>query len=582
MIAPRVRGGQPLTAWDSEVSELLAQMTLAEKIGQMTQAERRAISDVSDISTYHLGSILSGGGSTPEVNRVDHWADMVDQFQSEALKSRLGIPILYGVDAVHGHSNVFGAVIFPHNIGLGATRNSDLVERVARVTASEVRATGINWTFGPCVTVPQDERWGRTYEGFSEDPSLVQELSRASVLGFQTTDLSDPLGIVACAKHYMGDGGTQFGIDQGDTRVDEETLRRIHLPGYLGALEAGVGTIMVSYSSWNGQKLSSQKYLLTDLLKEELGFEGFLVSDWAAIDQLPGTYRDQVRESINAGLDMIMVPYRYQEFITTLTGLVASGEVPESRIDDAVRRILRVKFAAGLFSRSPWTDRTLQNRFGSAGHRELAREAVRQSQVMLKNTDGLLPLSPDTARILVAGKNAHNLGNQCGGWTITWQGGSGPITTGTTILEGIQQTVSSATVVTYSRWGTGAAMADIAIAVIGETPYAEGYGDRQSLLLDDDDRAVISRIAATATPLVVVIVSGRPMILGEVEAEADAIIASWLPGTEGRGVADVLFGVFAPVGKLPCSWPSSMSQIPINLGDEDYTPLYPYDYGLSY
>jgi beta-glucosidase len=540
-----------------------------------------------DIETYLIGSVLSGGGSGPAVNKVEAWADMVDGFQSQAIKTRLKIPILYGIDAVHGHNNVNGAVVFPHNIGLGVTRNPELVRMAARITASEVRATGMNWTFSPVVAVPQDERWGRTYEGFGEDADLVKEMGRAAVLGYQGSSLADPSSIVACAKHYMGDGGTRWGtgnpIDQGDTQVDEATLRRIHLAGYLGAMEAGAGTIMVSFSSWNGQKMTGNHYLLTDVLKGELGFEGFMVSDWAAIDQLAfSSYRDQVKAAINAGIDMGMVPYRHQEFFNTLRSLAQAGDVPLSRIDDAVRRILRVKFAAGLFGGSLLADRSYQARFGSKEHREVAREAVRQSLVLLKNDGGLLPLSKSLRRVFVTGANANDLGHQCGGWTISWQGGTGDITTGTTVLQAIRQAVSPAAQVTYSQDGTGAAGADVGIVVIGESSYAEGPGDNGSLSLSAQDIAVIDNVKRAGIPMIVILISGRPLILGSVLEKADALVAAWLPGTEGEGVADVLFGDYRPTGKLPCSWPRSLSQVPINIGDPGYDPLFPYGFGLTY
>ncbi|RPI27201.1 MAG: beta-glucosidase [Acidobacteria bacterium] len=572
-----------LSSWDSQVDNLLAQMTLDEKVGQMTQAERGSLdSQAEDIRTYFLGSILSGGGSGPAENQVDAWSQMYDRFQSKALQTRLKIPILYGIDAVHGHNNIKGAAVFPHNIGLGATRNPDLVEKAARITASEVRATGMNWTFSPCVTVPRDERWGRTYEGFGEDPGLVRLLSEAAVRGYQGGDLKDAGSISACAKHYVGDGGTTGGKDQGNTEVDETTLRAIHLPGYLGALDAGVATIMVSFSSWNGVKLSAHGYLMTDVLKNELGFEGFLVSDWAAIDQLPGDYRAQVKASVSAGMDMFMVPYRHREFYATLRSLVQAGEVPVSRIDDAVRRILRVKFAAGLFDRSPLTDPAFKARFGSVGHREVAREAVRQSVVLLQNQGGILPLAKNIGRIHVAGKNADNIGNQCGGWTIEWQGKSGDITPGTTILEAVRHSVSPATTVSFSIDGSGASGADVGIAVIGETPYAEGPGDDADLSLAAQDVAVVDRMRQAGTRVIVILISGRPMLLDPILGKVEAVLAAWLPGTEGQGVTDVVFGDFRPTGKLPCSWPKDMSQIPINVGDAVYDPLFPYGFGLTY
>ncbi len=588
-------GGRPLSSYDPQIDDLLARMTLAEKIGQMTQADQQFLKDPSDIETLFLGSLLSGGDSDPRAgNSFEAWRDMVENYRARALRTRLAIPLLYGVDAVHGHNNVLGAVIFPHNIGLGATRNPDLVARISRITAVEMRATGIHWTFAPCVTVPRDDRWGRTYEGFSEDPELVKELGEAAVRGLQGDDLSHPLSVLACSKHYLADGGTAWGtgtvarsdgsrypLDRGDTRLDEPTLRKLHLPGYVTTIAAGVGTIMPSYSSWNGEKLSGHKYLLTDVLKNELGFQGFLISDYNAIDELPGSYRDQVRQSVNAGMDMMMVPERYREFIDTLTSLVQAGEVPMERIDDAVRRILRVKFAMGLFSETPVADRSLAEKFGSAEHREVARDAVRQSLVLLKN-EGVLPLSRTARRIHVSGRGADNLGMQCGGWTIKWQGGMGRVTDGTTILEGIRLAVDAGTEVTWSEDGSGAGGADFAVVVVGEEPYAEFLGDREDLSLSPDDVATISRVKATGTRTVVVLLSGRPLILEPILNLADAIVAAWLPGSEGQGVTDVLFGDYKPTGKLPFSWPQSMSQVLVNAGEEPYQPLYAYGYGLSY
>ena len=448
----QVEGQKKLTAFDDQVQQALSGMTLDEKIGQMTQAEITGLKDDKDVGDYYLGSLLSGGNGDPkEGNSLKAWTDMYDKYQSLALKTRLGVPILYGVDAVHGHNNVLDAVIFPHNIGLGATRDSDLVRRVSQVTAEEVRATGINWTFAPCVAVPRDERWGRTYEGFGEDPELVKTLGEASVMGFQGADLRGPLSVLACAKHFAADGGTIWGtgalkapdkperwpLDRGDVKLSEAELREIHLQGYVTAINAGVGSIMPSYSSWNGVKCSGSKRLLTEILKGELGFEGFLISDYNAIDELPGDYKNDIETSINAGMDMVMVPNNYREFIRLLRELVDEGKVPMSRIDDAVRRILRVKFAMGLMDkgRSHMADRALHKRFGSLEHRQVARDAVRRSLVLLKNDNKALPLSKTFARIHVGGKNADDLGNQCGGWTIDWQGKSGELTTGgTTIL----------------------------------------------------------------------------------------------------------------------------------------------------
>ncbi len=566
---------------EQEVDSLLSRMTLAEKIGQMTQIDRKYLKSDSDIAKYYLGSLLSGGGSSPEMNTPSSWAEMCDGYQSYALSTRLKIPLLYGIDAVHGNNNVKGAVIFPHNIGLGCTRDSALVEKAERVTAEEVAGTGINWAFAPCIAVARDIRWGRTYESFGETPELQVEMAGAAVRGFQGDSLSGHSLVLACAKHFVGDGGTTGGKDQGNTVCDEATLRKIHLPGYVEAVRDGVGSIMVSYSSWNGLKMSANKYLLTDVLKGELGFKGFLVSDYAAVDQLQGDYSEEVKTAINAGLDMIMVPEHYRRFISTLTGLVNDGKVPMSRIDDAVRRILRVKFAMGIFEH-PYPDSSWTATVGSPAHREVARACVRESLVLLKNKGRVLPLKKNLRRIVVAGKNADDLGNQCGGWTISWQGSSGDITTGTTILQGIKDAVSKGTDVIYSRDGSGAKGADVGIVVVGETPYAEGAGDRTDLSLSDEDMAAINNLKRAGIPVVVILVSGRPMIITKALKEANAFVAAWLPGSEGEGVADVLFGDYKPSGKLSHSWPKSMSQIPVNYGDTKYHPLFPYGFGLTY
>jgi beta-glucosidase len=578
------------------VESLLARMTLAEKIGQMTQPDHEFLRDPSEIAELFLGSVLSGGSSDPaDGNSLQAWTEMYEAYQRVALETRLRIPILYGVDAVHGHSNVLGAVIFPHNIGLGATRDPDLVRRIAEITGAEMRATGIQWNFAPAVSVPRDERWGRTYEGFSEDPALVAEMGVAAVQGYQRGDLRHPLAVLATAKHYLGDGGTvpgtsalgDAGLDQGDMPLPEAEMRRIHLHPYPPAVAAGVGTIMPSYSSWNGRKISGDRYLLTDVLKGELGFEGFLISDFNAIQQLDPDFKRAVELSINAGMDMAMMPRDYRRFIEALTELVEEGSVPESRIDDAVRRILRVKAAMGLLDDDvdPFADRSLHATFGSAEHRATAREAVRKSLVLLKNDGATLPLGrgADQGRIHVAGQAADDIGIQCGGWTIDWQGGRGEITPGgTTILAGIRAAAGPGAAVTYSVDGAGAEGAEVAIVVIGEEPYAEYEGDKLDLSLDPDHVALVRRVADAGVPVVVVLVSGRPMILDEVLDRADALVAAWLPGTEGAGVADVLFGDHPPTGTLSFTWPRSMEQIPLNVGDPDYDPLFPFGFGLSY
>lgn len=592
--APSASPAKPkaLSSFDPQVKELLARMTLEEKVGQMTQPDHEGLKDPADVAKYFVGSVLSGGNSDPkEGNNFEAWRAMYNRYQQVAQSTRLGIPILYGVDAVHGHNNVLGAVVFPHNIGLGCTRNPELVERIGQITAKEVRATGIQWTFAPAVTVPQDIRWGRTYEGFSEDPELVKVLGEAATRGLQGNDLSNPLAVLACAKHYVADGGTKFGtgidkkLDQGDSQMDEATLRKIHLPGYITAIRAGVGSIMPSYSSWNGVKCSASKRLLTEILKGELGFEGFLISDYNAIDQIDKDFKKAVGISINAGMDMAMVPQRYAEFHRVLVELVKEGVVPMSRIDDAVTRILRVKFAMGMMdkSRSQLADPALAASFGSAEHRQVARDAVAQSLVVLKNEKGTLPLKKSAKRIHVAGKSADDIGNQCGGWTVPWQGKSGEVTTGgTTILAAIKKAVSPETNVTFSLDGRGAEGADLGIVVIGETPYAEMQGDRADLALSKEDAAAVAAIKRAGIPVVVVMISGRPLFVEEVLNQSDAFVAAWLPGTEGAGVADVLFGDKKPKGKLSFSWPRSGSALPVNMHTPNADPLFAYGAGLSW
>jgi len=567
-------------------------MTLQEKIGQMLQAEQDKLAE-GDIEKYSIGSVLSGGSSDPKSgNSLEAWTNLYDSLQSQALKTRLRIPILYGIDAVHGHNNVLNAVVFPHNIALGCTRNPSLVERAARITAIDVKATGINWTFAPCVTVPRDERWGRTYEGFGETPELARDLGAAAVRGFQGNDLSDPLSVLACAKHFIGDGGTSFGtgpknqlLDRGDTKISEQELRSIHMAGYVSAIRAGVGTIMPSYSSWNGVKCSGNKRLLTEILKNELKFEGFLISDYDAIDEMPGDFKTQIETSVNAGMDMFMVPKKFPQLYTLLLELVNEKRVAMSRIDDAVKRILRVKFATGLLDkdRSPLADRKLHSSFGSAEHRQVARECVRETLVLLKNDKRTLPLSKSLRQIVVAGSSADDIGKQCGGWTISWQGKSGNVTGGgTTILAALKQSVSSNTEVVYSPDGSNVSKADAAIVVVGEVPYAEFMGDRASLNLPDEDLAAIERVKRAGIPTIVLMFSGRPIIINRALELSDAFVAAWLPGTEGRGVTDVLFGDFPFKGKLSFSWPQSMEQIPINVGDSNYQPLFKYGFGLQY
>lgn len=577
------------------VLDLMSYMTIEEKVGQMTQVERKFIGEDENIAKYFLGSMLSGGGSAPKNNFARSWADMYDRFQKVSLSTRLGIPIIYGVDAVHGHGNVVGATIFPHHIGLGCTNNPKIVEEVYRATAVEVAATGIDWNFAPCLAVPRDERWGRTYEGFGETPEIVKSMAAAAVIGLQTDKLNNQTSILATAKHFLGDGGTVWGsglskkLDQGDTQVSDQEMREIHLPGYLPALEAGVGSVMPSYSQVNGTYMHMNDDLLNGLLKKELGFKGFVISDWAALERMVGQddYKKNIIACINAGTDMVMVPgavpdgnQSFQSFINLLIESIKEGSISESRINDAVARILKIKFEMGLFER-PYTDRSLLSKVGSKEHRLIARNAVKESIVMLKN-NGVLPISKELGQIHVAGKNADDLGNQCGGWTITWQGESGPLTKGTTIYEAIQVAVSSFTNVTYSKDGTGAKGANVGIVVVGETPYSEMLGDKESLKLDKKDLKAIENIRKAGVPVVVVVVSGRPLIIENEVENWDGLIAAWLPGSEGKGVTDVLFGDYNPTGRLSISWPRSMDQIPINFGDDNYDPLFEYGFGLSY
>ncbi len=589
---------------EERVEDLLGRMTLEEKIGQMTLVEKNSIDfREEDITDLAIGALLSGGGGYPRDNSPEGWLEMVTGFQEYALQTRLGIPLLYGVDAVHGHNNVKGAVIFPHNIGLGATRNSELVEQIGRATAESVAATGITWNYAPTVAVPQDIRWGRTYEGYSENTELVAELGAAYLRGLQGEELSAPGTVLATPKHYLGDGGTAFGssaqniirpylLDQGDTQVDEKTLKAVHLPPYEAAVAAGARSIMASFSSWNGLKVHANKYLLTDLLKDELGFTGFVVSDWGAIDQIDPDYYQAVVAAINAGIDMNMVPYDYQRFGRTLKEAVENGNVSQERIDDAVRRILTVKFELGLFEH-PLAGEELLTVVGSEEHRSLAREAVSQSLVLLKNEGGVLPIGEETTAVFVAGRAATDIGIQSGGWTIEWQGREGDITPGTTILEAIQATAPEGTLVYFNDMGAldhvqaangSVPGPDVCIGVVGERPYAEGVGDSAELALPAEDLQTLEKLQADCPALVVILLSGRPVIITDLIEGWDSLVAAWLPGTEGQGVADVLFGHRPFTGKLPYTWPRSIDQLPFNFDRMETganAPLFPFGYGLE-
>ena len=584
-------------------SALLARMTLDQKLGQMIQAER-ASTTPDDVRAHHLGSVLSGGGSVPGANHPADWVAMHDAYWMASMsetEGRLPIPLLYAIDAIHGNTNVLGATVFPHNIGLGAANDPDLVERLARVCAEEVLATGLDWTFAPTLAVVRDIRWGRTYESFSEDPVLVASYAGRYVRGLQGT--LDENGIIACAKHFVGDGGTTRGIDQGDTAIDEAELTRTHIAPYLPALQAGVLTVMASFNSWNREKCHGSRYLLTDVLKGRLGFEGFVVSDWDGVDQLADDLAEALATSVNAGVDMIMVSLDWRRMLATLRTVVADGRVPMERIDDAVRRILAVKYACGLFERPrpasrPWSNSPT---FGGAAHRAVAREAVRKSLVLLKREPGVLPVAPG-ARVLVAGKNADDRGHQCGGFTVEWQGthGNDRILGGTSIWEGIRERSPGATL-SVDGSAADAKAHDVAIVVIGETPYAEGMGDirtggavkrgsgtqfmtnlapyGESLVLAErhpEDLATIQRITAQGIPVIVVLVSGRPLVVNAELAESRAFVAAWLPGSEGAGVADVLFGDAPFTGTLPFSWPKE----PVGAYGAA-TPLFPRGFGLG-
>jgi beta-glucosidase len=497
-LQPQPRYKNPATEIQDRVIDLLSRMTIEEKIGQMTQVARDYIKSPADIAAYGFGSILSGGGSSPQANTPAAWADMIDSYQRLALASRLGIPILYGVDAVHGNNNVRGSVIFPHNIGLGAARSSELVRGAARVTALEMLATGARWNFAPCIAVPQDVRWGRTYEGFGQDPSLVSELGAAAIAGYQEGGLGAPGTMLATPKHFAADGGTLGGIDRGDARISQEALRSIHLAPYQAAVAAGAASVMVSFSSINGVKSHGNRDLVTRTLRGTLGFTGFVVSDWGGAKELPGTPREQIKAAVNAGIDMLMIPDAYPEFRAVMLDLVKTGEVSQARVEEAARNILTVKFLTGVFEH-PFADRSLLPSVGSAEHRRVAREAVRASLVLLKNDGAVLPFGGKVKRILVTGAASDDLGRQCGGWTVTWQGGPGPITEGTTILQGIRDAAGSGVTVISSLDGTlpaGEKAPDITVLVVGEDPYAEMKGDRLDLILYQRDKDALAAARA--------------------------------------------------------------------------------------
>lgn len=608
------------------VEDLLGRMTLAEKVGQMTQAERASVVDTpSKIAALNLGSVFSGGGSTPKENTPRAWADMVDTFQRQAMRTRLGIPLIYGIDSVHGNGNMSDATLMPHNIGIGATRDPRVAFDTARVAAQETKAVGIPWAFGPCLCSVRDDRWGRVYESYGEDPSLVEAME-TSIDGFQGRSLSNPDSVLATVKHFAGDGDTTYGsgrdsakayggdypIDEGITRQSRSHVAAIDLAPYVPAVKQHhTGSVMPSYSSidytddglGNPVKMHADRALVQGWLKDKVGFDGFVVGDYNAIHQIPPVpERDaptaaQVRTAVNAGVDMGMEAATFEQFEKRLTAEVRAGRVSEQRIDDAVRRILTKKFELGLFEH-PYVDRAKLATIGDAAHRAVARAAAAKSQVLLKNDAGTLPLRR-TGKIYVAGRNANDLGNQAGGWTITWQGMSGTHTKGTTILDGMKQVAPKAEI-TYSRNATASLEGyDTGVVVVGETPYAEGYGDvggpgwshdptdhekpreSKSMTLKASDQKAIEKVCSAVKRCVVLTVSGRPQVISKQLPKVDALVASWLPGTEGAGVADVLFGRRPFTGQLPVSWPRTAGQEPLNVGDASYRPLYPFGWGLT-
>ncbi|CAA0807274.1 Glycosyl hydrolase family protein [Striga hermonthica] len=583
------------------VRDLVGRMTLEEKIGQMVQIDR--IAATPDImKNYYIGSLLSGGGSTPSPRATaTDWVNMVNDFQKGSLSARLGIPMIYGIDAVHGHNNVYNATIFPHNIGLGATRDPELVKKIGDATATEVRATGIPYVFAPCIAVCRDPRWGRCYESYSEDPKVVQDMTDI-ILGLQgeipngsrkgVPYVAGKNKVAACAKHFVGDGGTTKGINEYNTVTDMHGLLSLHMPAYYHSIIKGVSTVMVSYSSWNGIKMHANRELVTGFLKGKLKFKGFVISDWQGIDRITSpphsNYTYSVLAGVHAGIDMFMLPFNFTEFINDLTYLVKNNFISMDRIDYAVKRILLVKFKLGLFE-NPLADLSLVNEVGSQAHRNLAREAVRKSLVLLKNgktaNEALLPLPKKASRILIAGSHADNLGYQCGGWTIAWQGFRGNNgTSGTTILGAVNSAVDKDTQVIYLENPNSEYLKsnpfDYAIVVVGEYPYTETVGDSENLTMADPGPDVIKNVCSVLK-CVVVLISGRPIVMEPYISAIDALVAAWLPGTEGQGVTDVLFGDYDFIGKLPRTWFRTVDQLPMNVGDLHYDPLFPFGFGLT-
>jgi beta-glucosidase len=550
------------TTPELRAQNLISYMTLREKIGQMALIEKNSIIKPSDVSTYGLGALLSGAGAKPENNTFEGWQSMVQNFITTSKESRLGIPILYGIDSVHGHSNVPGATVFPHAIGLGASGNADLVEEVARVTREEMLATGIIWNFSPTLDLPTDIRWGRTYETFSDDPILTAKLGAAYVSGFEGA-ADKKLGL-STLKHYIGVGSMNwntssnknFLIDQGTITADETKLKDTYLLPFKAGIDTGASSVMVGLSSWGETKLAAEKYLVTDVLKNELGFSGFTVSDWYGIYEIQGGEYAATVTAINAGIDMVMLPFDYKTFIKNVEKAVKRGDISQERIDDAVTRILTTKFELGLFDTTQKNTTTL----GNDANRAVARQAVAESLVLLKDDSNILPLSQTSKTIRVAGSAADNIGRQSGAWTVEWQGIDG------NWLPGATSILKDDTSIEYSQTGIfdeSGPNAAVGIAVVGEAPYAEGWGDNPNPTLSTEDLEAIENLRKNSDKLIVIIVSGRPLIITEEIKTWDAAIAAWLPGSEGAGVADVLFGDKPFTGSLPLPWPANISQVPI-------------------
>ena len=590
---------------DAIVGLVLAEMTTAEKVGQMVQAEISYVS-AAQVGEFNLGSVLNGGGTWPngKNSSIASWVTLADSFydaSTDVSDGGVGIPVIWGTDAVHGHNNVIGATIFPHNIGLGAMNNAPLMRQIGEATALEVAVTGIDWVFAPTLAVVRNDRWGRTYESYSEDPEIVKAYAGEVVIGLQGDD-TDRFGaahVIATAKHFIGDGGTQNGIDQGNTVVSEIELRDIHAQGYLSALAAGAQTVMASYNSWNGSKLHGNEYLLTEVLKQTMGFDGFVIGDWNGHGQVPGCSDSQCAQAIIAGVDMMMVPADWQAFIQNTIAQVENGTIPMSRIDDAVTRILRVKMRAGFQDKIKPSSRTHANDsslMGSTAHRDIARQAVRESLVLLKNSDNILPLAANS-NVLVAGSGANNIGMQSGGWTLSWQGtgnSNGDFPGATSIYSGIQSAVNAAggtTRLSTNGSFSNSNIPDVAIVVFGESPYAEGVGDLNNIEYQagsKSDLALLESLRAQNIPVVSIFLTGRPLWVNKELNASNAFVAAWLPGSEGDGVAEVIFKTAAGAinydfkGKLSFSWPKRTEQTIINRNDSNYDPLFAYGFGLTY